>query len=168
MTIDQPNETKTMTSFAESSQQLTRSTAKPDPAKSQMIAAMIVKLASHYHRPDFGPEQAKHMALDFIEDLSDYTIGEIDNSIKAYRRDAKSKFFPTPGHLIAIIVAARKERADMDKISTKPLPNDPRPHLWWMQSRTLWKPHWLECEVPAGEFVRDAPGETLRPARRIV
>lgn len=166
MTID-PQQPKTITSFADSSKQLSRQTAPVDPAKNAMIAAALVRLASHYHRPDFGPEQAKYMALDFIQDLQPFTMAEIENGIRDYRREAKNKFFPTPGQLLQVMAANRKHVVQLDAYRPlKPEFGTPRPICWWMQAKQLWKPEWSETQVPAGELVRDVAGGPLREPRR--
>lgn len=131
-----------------------------------MIGVMVAKLGAHYYRPDFGPEQVKHMALDFIEDLSQYPVCEVEAAFAAYRRNPENRFFPTPGMIRGIIDAARADIARMSRISDKPLPADPRPTMWWAQPRQLWKAAWRESEVPAGEVIRDESGGALREPDR--
>jgi hypothetical protein len=126
---------------------------------------MLVRLASHYHRPDFGPAQVKYMVLDFIEDLADYTLAEIETAIREYRRDTENRFFPRTADILEICHENRKHRAHVlgcDHVSREPEFGESRPIRWWSQRRSFWKPHWREAEVPAGEKCRDAISNDFR------
>lgn len=112
-----------------------------------MIAVLLTRLAVHYYRPDFTEGQAKSLIRDMVEDLSMFGIGEIEASIKAYRRNAENRFFPTSGQLREPILAARKDTRDAARISDRPL-SESRPLLWWYLSKRLWKAHWLESDIP--------------------
>lgn len=124
------------------------SVSSSEAQKGATIAVLLTKLAVHYYRPDFTEGQAKSLIRDMVEDLSMFTLGEIDGSIKAYRRDGNNRFFPTSGQLRAPILEARKERAQDARISNKDIPTDRRPLMWWAQAPTLWLPHWQASEVP--------------------
>ena len=94
-------------------------------AKDQTILCMLARLALHYWRPDFTPEQAKHLYADYVRDLRPYPITDIRDSIAAYRRRHESKYYPTVGQLLVVIetrpswemcstasyIASRKEAA---------------------------------------------------------
>jgi hypothetical protein len=72
-------------------------------AKDAAILVLLGKLAVHYWRPDFTPGQARQLYADYVEDLREYSLRDINNAILKYRRDAESKFFPTCGQLVGII-----------------------------------------------------------------
>lgn len=109
---------------------------------------MLSKLAVHYYRPDFTEAQAKSLISDMVEDLSDFAVHEVESAIRAYRRDANNKFFPTSGALREPILDERKEQRHLERIGKRPLPTDPRPIMWWMLPEQLWKPHWRETDIP--------------------
>jgi len=112
-------------------------------------------LAVHYYRPDFTEGQAKSLIRDMVEDLSMFTLGEIDASIKAYRRDGANRFFPTSGQLRTPILQASAERAKDSRISDKALPSETRPIMWWMLPRKCWNADWREQDAPDGALVYD-------------
>lgn len=63
------------------------------------FAGQLGKLALHYWRPDFTPDQAKLMYGDFITDLDGVTAQELADACQEWRLDPLNKFFPTPGML---------------------------------------------------------------------
>jgi hypothetical protein len=73
-------------------------------AKDQTILCMLGRLALHYWRPDFTPEQAKNLYADYVRDLRPYQIGDIRDSIAAHRR-RDAKFYPRVGELLTFIEA---------------------------------------------------------------
>ena len=109
---------------------------------------MLASLASFYWRPDFGPAQSAAMTANFVEDLIEFPVAEIEVAIAGYRRDGKNKFFPTPGALREIILEARKDRAQDAKVSAKPMPAEVRPVMWWTKPPYLWALNWRESEIP--------------------
>lgn len=132
-----------------SSLPLERSSASSSEAqKGATIAVLLTKLAVHYYRPDFTEGQAKSLIRDMIEDLAMFSLGEIDASIKAYRRDPASRFFPTSGQLRGPILEARKETAPRRREPEGEIPIDRRPSMWWSRAPILWKPHWQASEIP--------------------
>lgn len=114
---------------------------------------MIAKLATHYYRPDFGPEQVKHMTHDFIEDLEEFAMSDVENAFRDYRRNAENKFFPTTGAIRAIVLKAVKDRALSARFNEnlRPLWPDSRPCRWWDHPKSRWKASWLESEIPEDE-----------------
>ena len=114
----------------------------------------------HYHRLDFTEGQARSVIADMLGDLMEYAVVDIETAAEEYRRDPKSQFFPKPGQLRALAGVAAKARSV--RANVKALPTDVRPSLWWMQSKAVWKSHWKEHEVPAGEMIRDTPSGKLR------
>lgn len=113
----------------------------------------LMSLSVHYYRPDFTEGQARVLIRDMLEDLAEFTPEQVDAAIRSYRRDPKSKFFPTSGQLIEKATQARKEQVEADKAarSRKAIPEfgDSRPLMWWTQAPYLWKPHWKEADIPA-------------------
>jgi hypothetical protein len=72
-----------------------------------MIVAMLAKLALQYWRPDFSPEQAKHLYSDYLDDLRGFSIKALADAIKKYRTDGANKFFPTSGQIIEKMLSPR-------------------------------------------------------------
>lgn len=117
------------------------------------MAVLLTRLAVHYYRPDFTEGQAKMLIRDMVEDLAEFSVSEVDWSIKEYRRDPGNRYFPTSGQLRAPILEARREARQASRISDKPMAES-RPLMWWYQARRLWKPHWREADIPS--FARAA------------
>lgn len=126
---------------------------KANPETALAVGVMIAKLATHYYRPDFGPEQVKHMTRDFIEDLEEFPITDIENAFRDYRRDPNNKFFPTPGMIRGIALKARKDRAELNRYNNdlRPLWSDSRPCRWWDRPKRYWRAEWRESEIPADD-----------------
>lgn len=98
------------------------------------------------------------MIEDFVSDLMEFPLPEIDMALQEYRRNGKNKYFPTPGSIREIILHGRAERAAIEKIGPAIKNYDSRPIMWWMQPKEMWRDHWLESDIPedtrAGYFVR--------------
>lgn len=109
------------------------------------MAIALTKLASHYWRPDFGEAQAKQMIRDYVEDLEEFSVVEVEAAARDYRRNPKNEFFPRSGQLRDLIYAVRKDRADVERYPRR-APQESRPIMWWMTHP--WKPHWRESEIP--------------------
>lgn len=71
--------------------------------KEKAVVAILGKLALHYWRPDFTPEQSKQLYLDYVEDLMPYAVVAIGEAAKEWRRNPANKFFPKSGELIGLI-----------------------------------------------------------------
>jgi hypothetical protein len=82
----------------------------PPKATNLQFAALLGKLALHYYRPDFTPEQAKHHFADFVHDLDGVTAVELSDACKAWRTNGDNRFFPTPGQLLALVRGDLVER----------------------------------------------------------
>lgn len=124
----------------------------PDPQKLQTIAAKLAELATIYHRADFSEAQAQILIKTYVSDLAEFAIVDIEDAIRTYRRNPKSKFFPLVGELIEL---AQKAAAGRRSVPGGPrmVPEfgEPRPILWWLRRRKVWEPHWKESEIPANE-----------------
>jgi len=135
-----------------------------------ILTAMLAKLAQHYYRPDFTEGQARQLIRDYLHDLAEFDLRDVDAGVTAYRRDPKSKFFPTVGQLRERILEAQKDRlasARMGTAKARPQFGDSRPIMWWALPKNLWQPHWSESDVPFDMRVKDAPGGKWRwPHRR--
>lgn len=83
-------------------------------SKAEAVAASLARLALHYWRPDFAPQQARLLLADFLSDLAPYSPEEISAACDAYRRSGE-KFFPTPGNLLQHI---RQERGPRPRLQT--------------------------------------------------
>lgn len=105
------------------------------------------------------------MVLDFIEDLADYTVAEIETAIREYRQDIENRFFPRTADILEICRGNRNHRASVlgcGRPYREPEFADSRPIRWWSQRRAFWKPNWRESEVPVGEKCRDASTNEFR------
>lgn len=129
--------------------------------RKRMVAVSLARLAAHYWRPDFTAIQAELLFEDFVADLTGFSNDEIETACRLYRQNGKNQFFPKPGQLREIALAQRKDAAGMDRISKRPL-TEPRPLLWWLQSRERWEPHWHESQIPADEQARYRDGQARR------
>lgn len=134
------------------------------------MVLMLSKLAVHYYRPDFTEGQARSLISDMVVDLAEFTVGEVEAAILAYRQQApspgKAKYFPDSGALRQLASAERKHRREVQAAPVRALfPG--RPLMWWMRSKNLWHPSWIENDVPEGELVRDERGSPLREPRRV-
>jgi hypothetical protein len=107
---------------------------------------MLIRLAGHYYRADFTPEQAAAVIDDMIADLAEYGLHDVDAAILAYRRDPKQKFFPKSGELRERVELAAEQRRSHKRVeSTGPVRfefGDSRPYGWEYHRRRFWKPNW--------------------------
>lgn len=71
-------------------------------SKDKAILALLGKLSLHFWRPDFTAGQAKQMYADYVHDLREYALSDINDAIIKYRQ-AGATFFPTSGQLVQII-----------------------------------------------------------------
>lgn len=103
--------------------------------------------------PNLSPDQAKVFITDYILDLAEFAVTDVEEAIRAYRRDEKQFTFPKPGLLYKLASLARRDRTQ--RATAKPIKpqfGDQRPIMWWTQSLWLWKPHWRETEIPNEHF----------------
>ena|GEM_PF-3768061 len=128
------------------------------PSRSRTVAALLAGLTGHFYRPEMAQGLAKQVLLDFIEDLADFDISDIEAAVKTYRQNPVNKKFPSPGQLRELaIVAQRERRARAEHQSSTPRSVQfERPNLWWMIPREHWSRfgNWMESEVPWGEKIR--------------
>lgn len=75
------------------------------------FAGHLGKLALHYWRPDFTPDQAKLMYGDFVHDLDGVTSLELERACAAWRTDPTKEFYPKPGGLLALVKDGLADRA---------------------------------------------------------
>lgn len=153
--ISSLRETGPLTSFADQ---------KIDRQKAQQLSTLLRRLAVAFYSPDFTQEQASVVIADYILDLGGFAIVDVEDAIRAYRRDPKAQFFPKPGILYSLAAAAQKERRESERhrAAKSPQFGEGRPIMWWTQPRKFWKPHWRESDVPAGHMVRDVETGKLR------
>jgi hypothetical protein len=113
------------------------------------VTTALMGLSVHYYRPDFTEGQARVLIRDMLEDLGEFTASQVNNAIRSYRQDPKSKYFPTSGQLRELASGARRE--ERLACDTKPVRlefGDSRPLKWWCQSQKMWQRHWREDEIP--------------------
>lgn len=127
-----------------------------DDLRDKAIIGSLTKLAGHYWRPDQNPMLQKHIALDWLNDLSAFTPQAVADACDLWRRRKDAEFFPKPGPFIAVTAECQKEiaeRAAHARLIAGPRrPTESRPSMWWMQPRDRWPAHWQETEIPADEI----------------
>lgn len=131
---------------------------------------MLAQLAPLYYRADFGAAQAEALFAAFVDDLSEFEVPDIEDAVRAYRRDAKNKYFPSPAALRAICTAAVKDRQERERIAStysKLSANHVlrRPGFWWLLP--WWNEAWKAEEIPVEFYFsylrhRDREGEPKR------
>lgn len=84
------------------------------------ISGILARLALHYWRPDFSPQQAKLLIEDMVCDLQGYSAGQVQDACASYRRKVENRFFPRGADIIALM------RADMPSRSYLPAYRPPR------------------------------------------
>lgn len=72
-----------------------------EPARASVadFVAQLGRLSLHYWRPEYSVGQARLLYDDFARDLADTTPFELESGCRAWRMNAKNRFFPTPGQL---------------------------------------------------------------------
>lgn len=125
---------------------------KAEPQKETALTMLLMRLAVHYYRADFNQQQATSLIRDMVEDLGNYVVQEVDAAIRAYRLDAKERYFPRSGQLKAIIERHHAE-GSMGCYGPKLKPEfgDSRPIRWWLLPRQFWQPHWRVGDIPEAE-----------------
>lgn len=86
--------------------QLPMKTSQQEPSRQQWkmeVSAILARLALHYWRPDFTPEQTKLLIADYLDDLQRYNPDQIALACRDFRMDGGNKFFPKSGELIQLI-----------------------------------------------------------------
>lgn len=84
-----------------------------------------------------------------LEDLAEFRFAQVEAAIKAYRRDAKNRFFPTSGQLRDLAAIARREEHETAAANARgPMVLDSRPYYWWDMPKKHWKAHWREGDIP--------------------
>lgn len=96
---------ESLRSSAISAREESESLKQARASKDEAILTLLAQLALVYWRPDFEPGQARQLYAMFLADLRDYSLADINEAIRIYRRDPESKFYPTPGQLRGLIEA---------------------------------------------------------------
>lgn len=78
------------------------------PSERKQIAAILARLALHFWRPDFTPEQARMVIEDYLDDLRGYSPTQIERACMQFRKRPDSTFFPKSGQLLGILGADRE------------------------------------------------------------
>lgn len=84
--------------------------AGPQIATRAEIAAQLARLALHYWRPNFSPEQYKMLFDDYCTDLHGVALQELTDAIAQYRKEIGERFFPTIAQITKLIGSAVKDR----------------------------------------------------------
>lgn len=75
----------------------------PIPTERKQIAAILAKLALHYWRPNYSPEQARMVMEDYLNHLRGITPAQVQQACDDYIRKPTSKFFPQIGELLELV-----------------------------------------------------------------
>lgn len=89
--------------------------------------------------------QARLLISDYLEDLAEFTIEQLQRAVVDYRRDGKNKFFPKIGELRDLISPPRETQWHPPGYTGRKAMlefGDPRPLCWEMRPRRLWAKHW--------------------------
>lgn len=81
---------------------LTTSEARSRPATSIEIKKHLAELSLFFHQSDLNPSDATLKVRLFAADLQGVSEPVLAQACKRYRCDPKSRFFPTPGQLLAL------------------------------------------------------------------
>ena len=136
-----------------------REEPKMDRQKAAQVSKLLMRLAMTYFSRDFSPEQAKVVIADYVLDLAEFAVCDIESAISCYRKDPTSEFFPKPGRLCELCSDARGNRIARE--NTKPgkpekglVPEfkESRPLRWWQQPRKMWDATWKETDIPFSEI----------------
>lgn len=133
-------------------------TAKPDPEKAKTLTVLLSRLAIHYYRPDFTEAHARLLVEDYVQDLAEFAICDVEAAIRDYRQQptkGKAKYFPDSSQLRDLASANAKHREEMARPVRKPM-HEGRPTGWYLRKRETWEPHWREDEIP--QFYREHYG----------
>lgn len=85
--------------------------AGPERASPKDFAKELGRLAVHYWRPDFSPDQARMLYGDFIRLLEGCTAAELREASDEWIMDPLNSFYPTPGKLHELMRGRLAERA---------------------------------------------------------
>lgn len=119
---------------------------------------LLSRLAIHYYRPDFTEGQAKLLIQDYVHDLADFAVCDVEAAIRDYRQQptkGKAKYFPDSAQLRELATENAKHRSKMSAPERKPY-HQSRPNAWYLRPRAQWESHWHEDEIPA--FYREHYG----------
>ena len=137
-------------------------------------------MAIHYYRPDFTEQHARLMIADYVADLLEFSVADIEAALREHRHDSKAKFFPQIGELRERCLKVKRNRQIASEAATAgerlarrfqkangyPLPA--RPILWWMIPRDQWPQNWREEEVPMSEKIRETRNGAFRLPERLI
>lgn len=115
------------------------------PADDELKLVHLFRLGQHYWPKDFSKGQAKEFLKDYLDDLAMFTAAELENACRDWRQNAANKRYPRSAELMSLAHAVRASKANEVK-EIRPMLN-PRPSLWWLLPKDLWKPHWKESEI---------------------
>lgn len=117
---------------------------------------LLVRLAGHYYRADFTPEQAMAMIEDMVGDLARYSLHDVQAGISACRCNPKVRFFPSSGVLCEAIDEIVRDRRASIRRGPMAAPGerpsifefgDSRPLAWEYQPKRFWKSHWRASDL---------------------
>lgn len=72
------------------------------PAPVGETAALLTRLSAHYWRPELSPAQVRAMIEDYAQDLREVPLDILAECCRRWRIDARNKFFPRSGELLAL------------------------------------------------------------------
>ncbi len=75
----------------------------PKPNENQRKLAELIQLGSHYWTPDFTRAQSNALLEDYIEDLADCSVTQLEIACRDWRRNVENKRFPRSAELVRSI-----------------------------------------------------------------
>lgn len=96
------------------------------PNENERKLFTLLQLGSHYWTPDFTPAQAELMLGDYIEDLADCRLQDLETACRAWRRNFENKRFPRSSELLRSIFGEPSARARLPTFCGHPQLEAPR------------------------------------------
>ncbi len=98
----------------------------------QEIAALIARLMGHYWTADDDPASRRAQAEDWIDDLIEFDVGDVQNACVEWRRSQSRR--PTPSDVRLIAIAEQRNRLARIELHKLPYRHSPKPadvkHPW--------------------------------------
>ena len=87
--------------------QTSRLDSAPKPSENERKLAELIRLGSHYWTPDFTRAQANSLLADYIDDLTDCTVTQLEVACREWRRNAENTRFPRSAELVRAVFGSK-------------------------------------------------------------
>lgn len=102
-----------------------KSSSSDLPRRRKEISALIARLLNHYWTADDDPAMRRAQAEDWIEDLVEFDVGDVQNACVEWRRSQHRR--PTPADIRLLAIAEHRRQNPTPEPPYIPLP-EPREH----------------------------------------